>query len=492
MTEETKPEEEKKPEAEEKPVEPPPDRESTSEGSVTIGRTKVSYRAVAGTYTMKEEDGTPKATFFYVSYTRTGVRNPSQRPVTFAFNGGPGSSSVWLHMGLFGPRRVPLGDADTPPAPPYRAIENEFSILDLTDLVMIDPVSTGFSRPVKKDEAKEFHGLEEDTESVGEFIRLWTSRNRRWESPKFLMGESYGTTRAASLACHLTDKLGMYVNGVVLISTILLFQTARPDPGNDLPYVLMLPTYAATAWYHGLIDRRQWKTVKSLTDDVEAFALGDYASYLMRDGRASDSERTSVAERLARYSGLSLEFVERCDLRVSPQRFFKELLRGRRRTTGRLDTRYTGIDRDAAGEQPEYDPAYSMIQGIYTAAINDYIRRDLGFDSDLLYDIISEKVRPWKWGEQGDGKYPEVISPLRSAMNRNRRMRVLVASGYYDLATPFCAAEWTFDHMQLDAELRGNVSFKRYEAGHMMYVHEPSIRQLRKDLGDFVESALRS
>jgi len=493
VTEETKPEEEKKPEGEEsKPVEPPPDRESTSEGTVTIGRTRVPYRAVAGTYTMKEEDGTPKATFFYVSYTRTGVRNASQRPVTFAFNGGPGSSSVWLHMGLFGPRRVPLGDADTPPAPPYRAIENEFSILDLSDLVMIDPVSTGFSRPVKKDEAKEFHGLEEDTESVGEFIRLWTSRNQRWESPKFVMGESYGTTRAASLAGHLTDKLGMYVNGVVLISTILLFQTARPDPGNDLPYVLMLPTYAATAWYHGLLDRRRWKTVRSLTDEVESFALGDYASFLMRDGRTSDSERTSVAERLARYSGLDLGFVERCDLRVSPQRFFKELLRGRRRTTGRLDTRYTGIDRDAAGEQPEYDPAYSMIQGIYTAAINDYIRRDLGFDSDLIYDIISEKVRPWKWGEQGDGKYPEVVSPLRSAMNRNRRMRVLVASGYYDLATPYCAAEWTFDHMQLDAELRGNLSFKRYEAGHMMYVHEPSIRQLRRDLGEFVEHALRS
>jgi len=493
VTEETKPEEEKKPEGEEsKPVEPPPDRESTSEGTVTIGRTRVPYRAVAGTYTMKEEDGTPKATFFYVSYTRTGARNASQRPVTFAFNGGPGSSSVWLHMGLFGPRRVPLGDADTPPAPPYRAIENEFSILDLSDLVMIDPVSTGFSRPVKKDEAKEFHGLEEDTESVGEFIRLWTSRNQRWESPKFVMGESYGTTRAASLAGHLTDKLGMYVNGVVLISTILLFQTARPDPGNDLPYVLMLPTYAATAWYHGLLDRRRWKTVRSLTDEVESFALGDYASFLMRDGRTSDSERTSVAERLARYSGLDLGFVERCDLRVSPQRFFKELLRGRRRTTGRLDTRYTGIDRDAAGEQPEYDPAYSMIQGIYTAAINDYIRRDLGFDSDLIYDIISEKVRPWKWGEQGDGKYPEVVSPLRSAMNRNRRMRVLVASGYYDLATPYCAAEWTFDHMQLDAELRGNLSFKRYEAGHMMYVHEPSIRQLRRDLGEFVEHALRS
>ena len=489
MTEEDKKPEEQKPEA--KPVEPPPDRESASEGSVTIGRTKVPYRAVAGTYTMKEEDGTPKATFFYVSYTRTGVRDAAQRPVTFAFNGGPGSSSVWLHMGLFGPRRVPLGDADTPPVPPYRAIENEFSILDLSDLVMIDPVSTGFSRAVKKDDAKEFHGLQEDTESVAEFIRLWTSRNRRWESPKFVMGESYGTTRAAALAGHLTDKLGMYVNGVVLISTILLFQTARTDPGNDLPYALFLPTYAATAWYHGKLDRKRWKSLRALTDEVEEFALGEYASVLMRDGRTSEAERAAAAEKLARYSGLDRDFIERTDLRVPPQRFFKELLRDRRRTTGRLDTRYTGIDRDAAGEAPEYDPAYSMIQGIYTAAINDYIRRDLGFDSDLLYDVISEKVRPWKWGEQGEGKYPEVISALRGAMNRNRRLRVLVASGYYDLATPFCAAEWTFDHMQLDREVRANVSFKRYEAGHMMYVHEPSIRELRKDLGEFVEGALQ-
>jgi len=269
-------------------------------------------------------------------------------------------------------------------------------------------------------------------------------------------------------------------------------ETARFTPGNDLPYVLFLPTYAATAWYHQKVDRRRWKSVRALTDEVEQFALGDYASLLMREGRASKAEHVSVAERLATYTGLSRDFLERADLRVAPQRFFKELLRDRRRTTGRLDTRYTGIDRDAAGETPEYDPAYSMIQGIYTAAINDYIRRDLGFESDLLYDIISERVRPWKWGEQGDGKYPEVVSPLRSAMNRNRHMRVLVASGYYDLATPFCAAEWTFDHMQLDPELRGNVSFARYEAGHMMYVHEPSIKQLRKDLGEFMELALRS
>jgi carboxypeptidase C (cathepsin A) len=493
---EAKPQAEKpepeKPEADKKPVEAPPDREAVTEGSVTIGRTKVPYRAVAGTYTMKEEDGTPKATFFYVAYTRTGVKDPARRPVTFAFNGGPGSSSVWLHMGLFGPRRVPLGDADTPPAPPYRAVENEHSILDLSDLVMIDPVSTGFSRPVKAEDGKEYHGLEEDTASVAEFIRLWTSRNRRWESPKFVMGESYGTTRAAALAGHLTEKLGMYLNGVVLISTILLFQTARPDPGNDLPYILFLPTYAATAWYHQKLDRRRWKSLKALTDAVEEFALGDYASVLMRGSRASAEERAAVADRLGEYSGLGRDFVERADLRVIPQRFFKELLRDRRRTTGRLDTRYTGIDRDAAGEAPEYDPAYSMIQGVYTAAINDYIRRDLKFDSDLLYDIISEKVRPWKWGEQGDGKYPEVVSPLRSALNRNRHMRVLVASGYYDLATPFCAAEWTVDHMQLDPEVRANVTFTRYEAGHMMYVHEPSIKQLRRDLGEFMEAALRS
>jgi len=353
-------------------------------------------------------------------------------------------------------------------------------------------VTTGWSRATDGEEAKQFYGLQEDTEAVAEFIRLWLSRNGRWESPKFVLGESYGTTRASSLAGYLADKLGIYLNGVALISAILLFQTARPDPGNDLPYVLFLPSYAAAAWYHRVVDRKRWRSLQALVDEVEAFALGEYASVLLRGSRASGAEHAAVLRKLAAYTGLPEAFLREADLRIAPQRFFKELLRDRRRTVGRLDARFLGIDRDAAGEQPEYDPAYAVIQGIYTAAVNHYLRVDLGFENDAVYDVLTDKVRPWKWGENGDGKYPEVISALRLALNRNRAMRVLLASGYYDFATPFCAAEWTLDHLQLDPELQGNITKTRYEAGHMMYVHEPSIRELREDVRGWMKEALRA
>lgn len=472
-----------------KPPEPPPERESVTEHKVR----GIPYRATAATYHLKDDkDGQVKASLFHVAYVRTDVKDARARPVTFVFNGGPGSSSTWLHLGLFGPRRVMIGDSTTPPPPPYRAVENAETLLDDSDLVFIDPVSTGWSREVEGEDPKQFHGLQEDTEAVAEFIRLWLSRNGRWESPKFVMGESYGTTRASSLAGYMADKLGIYLNGVALISAILYFQTTRPDPGNDLPYSLFLPSYAATAWYHGVIERRRWRKLRTLTDEVEEFALGEYASVLMRGSRASDAERQAVLEKLVRYTGLPEDFLRETDLRITPQRYFKELLRGRRRTVGRLDSRFVGIDRDAAGEHPEYDPAYAVIQGIYTAAINHYLRVELAFDNDALYDVLNgEKVRPWKWGENGDGKYPEVVSALRLALYRNPSMRVLLASGYYDFATPFAAAEWTLDHMQLDPELRANLTMTRYEAGHMMYVHEPSIRQLREDIRKWMREALK-
>jgi carboxypeptidase C (cathepsin A) len=471
----------------EQPKEPPPERESASEGTVTVGGVRVPYRAVAATVTLRDGEARPKASLFHVAYTRTDVADAGRRPVTFAFNGGPGSSSAWLHMGLFGPRRVRLGDATTPPPPPYRSIENELSILDVSDLVMIDPVSTGWSRAAEGEEPNQFHGLREDTEWVAEFIRLWTARHGRWESPKFVMGESYGTTRAAALARHLQERHNMYLNGVVLISAVLLFSTLRPDVGNDLPYLLYLPSYAATARYHG---RVRHDSLRQLTDEAEEFALGDYASVLLGGSRAPEATRRAAAGRLAALTGLSRDFVERCDLRVSPQRFFKELLRDQRRTVGRLDSRYTGIDRDAAGEHPEYDPALAMIGGPYAAAVNHYLRQELGFDSDLPYELLNDAVQPWKWGEPGEARYPEVGSALRSAMNQNRGLRVLLASGYYDLATAFMAAEWTLDHLRLDPDLQDNVTTTRYEAGHMMYVHEPSLAALRRDLGDFMGAAL--
>jgi carboxypeptidase C (cathepsin A) len=485
VTEQAKAEQEKGKE----PAAPPPERESVTERTARIAGAEVPYRAVASTTTLRTDEGEPRASVFSVAYTRTGVDDPAARPLTFVFNGGPGSSSTWLHLGLVGPRRVDMPDGPTAPPAPYRVIDNDASLLDVTDLVFIDPVSTGYSRAADGQEAKQFHGLREDLESVGEFIRLHTSRAGRWASPKFLVGESYGTTRAAGLAKHLAERHGMYVSGVGLISAVLMFVTNRSHPGNDLPHVLTLPTYAATAWYHRRLDPR-FGDLRALTDEVEQFALGDYASVLLRGSRAPDAERRSVLDRLAAYTGLSPAFLEACDLRVAPHRFFKELLRSERRTVGRLDTRFTGIDSDAAGESPQYDPSYTVIQAPFTAAVNAHLRGELGFESDLQYEVLrGESVRPWNYGDDGNNQYVDVASMLRTAMSWNRDLRVLLASGYFDMATPFAAAEWTFDHMGLDPSLAGNVRTTRYEAGHMMYIHPPSRDRVARELRALVIGA---
>jgi carboxypeptidase C (cathepsin A) len=483
VTEQAKAEQEKEQAA------PPPERESVTERTARIAGVEVAYRAVASTTTLRNDEGEPRASVFSVAYTRTGVDDPAARPLTFVFNGGPGSSSTWLHLGLVGPRRVDIPDGPTAPPAPYRVIDNDASLLDVTDLVFIDPVSTGYSRAAAGQEAKQFHGLREDLESVAEFIRLHASRTGRWASPKFLVGESYGTTRAAGLAKHLAERHGMYVSGVGLISAVLMFQSIRPDPGNDLPYVLSLPTYAATALYHRRLDPR-FGDLRALTDEVEEFAFGDYASVLLRGSRAPEAERRSVLDRLVAYTGLSPAFLEACDLRVAPHRFFKELLRSERRTVGRLDTRFTGIDSDAAGEAPQYDPSYTVIQAPFTAAVNAHLRGELGFESDLPYEVLNgERVRPWNYGDEGNNHYVDVASMLRTAMSWNRDLRVLLASGYFDMATPFAAAEWTLDHMGLDPSLTGNVRTTRYEAGHMMYIHPPSRDLLARELRALVTGA---
>jgi carboxypeptidase C (cathepsin A) len=483
VTEQGRPEQEK-----EKPA-PPPERESVTSRTATIAGHEVAYRAVASTTTLRGENGEPRASIFSVAYTRSGVEDVAARPLTFVFNGGPGSSSTWLHLGLVGPRRVDMPDGPTAPPAPYRVVDNNASLLDVSDLVFIDPVSTGYSRAATGEEARQFHGFREDLESVGEFIRLYTSRAGRWASPKFLVGESYGTTRAAGLARHLASRHGMYLGGVGLVSAVLLFQASRPDPGNDLPFVLNLPTYAATAWYHRRLDAR-FGDLRTLTDEVEEFALGDYASVLLRGSRAAESERSAVLDRLVTYTGLSADFLRSCDLRIGPRRFFKELLRSERRTIGRLDTRFTGIDSDAAGEGPEYDPSYSIIQAPFTAAVNAHLRGELQFESDLNYEVLNgERVRPWNYGEDGNNHYLDVATMLREAMSWNREMRVLLASGYYDMATPFAAAEWTFDHMGLDPSLAGNVRMIRYEAGHMMYIHPQSRDRLAGELRALVTGA---
>ncbi len=476
----------------EKPLPEPEEKQVQTQHTLTLDGVVIAYTATAGTILLheeKEKEGPkPKAAVFYVAYTKDGVDDPATRPITFCFNGGPGSSSVWLHLGLFGPRRVDLGDEGHLPEPPYRLVDNAYSLLDETDLVFIDPVSTGYSRAVPGEEAKQFHDFARDIASVGEFIRLYTTRNGRWLSPKYLAGESYGTTRAGGLSGYLAEQHGLYLNGIMLISSILNFQTAYFHPGNDLPPILFLPTYAATAWYHGRLAPELQADLRVTLAEVEQFAIGDYAAALMLGSDLPEADQARIAARLARYTGLDPAIIERNNLRVNIHRFVKDLLRDQRRTVGRLDSRFTGIDRDAAGENHEYDPSYANIQGPYTAALNDTIRRDLKFESDLPYEILTGKVRPWSY-ERFQNAYVNVADTLRRALSINPHMRVLVANGYFDLATPYFATRYTFNHMDLDPSLRDNITMTYYEAGHMMYIHIPSLAQLKQDMVAFLRNA---
>lgn len=483
---------------------PPADRLSVTRHRVRIGGEEIAYTVTAGTMVLREEteasgekegrrEGeTPKAEVFFVAYTRDGVDDPAGRPVTFSFNGGPGSSSVWLHLGVLGPRRVALDDEGFAPPPPYRLADNEHALLDVSDLVFIDPVGTGFSRAVTGEKAKEFHGFTKDIESVGDFIRLWSSRYGRWLSPKFLAGESYGTTRAAGLSEYLQTRHGMFLNGLMLISSVLDFATLRFGPGNDLPPLLYLPSYTATAHFHGALEPDlQARPLPELLEEVERFALERYAPALLRGADLPDEERDEIARQLARYTGLSEAYVRATDLRIDILRFCKELLRHRGLTVGRLDSRYTGIDRDAAGERFEFDPAYAAIQGPYTACFNDYVRRELRFESDLPYEVLAGLYETWSYKEF-EGRYVNVAESLRKALSLNPHLRVHVATGLYDLATPYFASAYTVAHLGLATSQRGSVTTSTYEAGHMMYVRKASLEKLKGELGAFVEAALPS
>jgi len=459
-----------------------------SKHTVTIDGKSVSYTAIAGNLLLKEENGKPKANIFFVAYTKEGTTDLSKRPITFSFNGGPGSSSVWLHLGVLGPRRVELDDNGFPLPPPYRLIDNDYSILDVTDLCFIDPVTTGYSRAVPGEDDRQYHGAQEDVQSVGEFIRLFTTRYKRWPSPKFLIGESYGTTRAAGLSGFLQQNEGMYLNGIMLISSILNFETAEFDPGNDLPFILYVPSYTATAWYHKKLGADLQANLQTTLQASEAFARGEYASALMQGDSLSDADRKSVAEKFAKFTGVSQDFVERSNLRLTLGRFTKELMRNEHRTVGRLDSRFIGIDQDSAGENPDYDPSYAAIIGPFTATLNNYVRADLKYESDLPYEILTGRVYPWSF-KNDENRYYDVAQTLRNAMTQNQNLKVFVASGFYDLATPYFATKYTFNHLGLDASMRNHVSMDFFEAGHMMYINKPSLMQLKKDLANFINAS---
>lgn len=456
--------------------------------SISVNDKPLNYTATTGKMPLKNEQDEIQAQLFYVAYTLNEVEDTSKRPLMFVFNGGPGSSSVWLHLGAVGPKRVVMGEEGFMPAPPYRLEDNAYTWLDLGDLVFIDPVGTGFSRATKAEDSKKYWSLEGDLESVGEFIRLYLSRNERWTSPLFLAGESYGTTRASGLAGHLIDK-GIAFNGIMLISTVMNFQTLHFDKGNDLVYPLHLPTYCATAWYHNQLDEDlQNRPLRDLLHEVEAWAETDYTLALTKGDKLSDDDWDAVVGKLVRYTGLTKRYIEGTNLRIDIMRFCKELVRDDRMSVGRLDSRFTGINADAVSEYPEFDPSYNAIVPPYTAMMNQYVRAQLGYKTDLPYEILSFNVnRGWEW--EG-GKYADTSERLRSAFAKNPFMEIFVAQGYYDLGTPYFATYYSLHHMGLDDDVKDNITIEEYEAGHMMYLHIPSLAKLKEDVSDFVEAIL--
>ncbi|HET7453359.1 MAG TPA: hypothetical protein VFL12_11490 [Thermoanaerobaculia bacterium] len=476
------------------PTEPPKAEQSVTSHSIAIGGVRVDYTATAGIFVVKNDKEEPVANMGYTAYVRRGG-DPASRPITFAYNGGPGSSSIWLHMGALGPRRIAVTDAGFTPPPPYRVVDNAESIIDRTDLVMIDPVGTGFSRAAGEAKDKDFWGADPDIESVSNFIRQWVTENGRWNSPKYLLGESYGTTRSAGVVDRLQGQ-GMAFNGVILVSVALDLEAIFNQPGNDRPYALFLPTYAAVAWYHKAVPNRPEKLGPFL-DEVRAWSLGPYAAALMKGDALSDAELDAAAKKIHAYTGLSEDYVKRSHLRIDEAAFTQELLRDRGETVGRLDARFLGPTLDPIGRDAEYDPQSAAITDAYTAAFLDYYNRDLNFGKGKTYVVTNYGLFPqWDFKHKAPGaRFPSPFTntglDLAHALTVNPNLRVLVLNGYYDLATPFLATEYMMSHLLLAKDLRPHVEMKYYEAGHMMYVNEPALKAMKADVAAFMDATSR-
>jgi carboxypeptidase C (cathepsin A) len=470
------------------PAAPPVEKTSKTRHSMQINGKTLAYTATAGTLVLQKDDK-PWASMFYIAYTRDDAPDAGKRPITFAFNGGPGSSSVWLHLGALGPKRVEMGPDGEQHKPPYRLVDNEDTPLEFTDLVFIDPVTTGFSRAAAGEKDTQFHSFDGDLDSVAEFVRLYLTRFERWGSPKFLAGESYGTTRAAALSERLLENDGIYLNGITLISTVLNFQTISFGRGNDLPYALFLPSYTAAAWYHKKLPKDLQADLEKALGESRRFAGNEYNAALMKGDKLTTAERTSVVHEMARLTGLSEHYVELSNLRVTEERFTKELLRDQQKTIGRYDSRLEGEDIDAAGEAPEYDPSYASVQGVYTAMFNEYVRTELKYDSDSPYQILTDKVRPWSY-DRFQNRYVNVAEMLRQAMTQNPSLKVMIANGYYDLATPFFATEYTVNHIGLAPALTNHINLTYCDAGHMLYTKKSCLDSLHGAMTDFYQKAL--
>ena len=461
---------------------------------IMVHGTPLTYMATTGMMPMKGATGETEANIFFIAYHRVeGQSNTAdpRRPLVFAFNGGPGSASVWLHLGAIGPKRVQmLPDGGLPP-PPYHLADNEQTWLDQADLVFLDPVGTGYSRPTKPEYGAKFWGLQGDIAAAGDFIRLYLTRYKRWGSPLFLAGESYGTTRAAGLSNYLVEH-GIALNGIALLSFVLNFQTLEFRPGNDLPYMLFLPTYTATAFYHHKLPDALQKDLNSTLKEAEAWAQTDYANALAQGDRLTTAQRQAVIDKMARYTGLSKTYLDNSDLRVDIESFCKELLRDRKHSVGRLDSRFVGLDSSNVSQTPDFDPSQSAIRPPYTAMMNMYASEELKFDSDEEYYVLGGGIKgPWDWGTRGQG-FANVSESLRSAFAKNPYMKLFVAEGYYDLATPYFAAQYTVAHLGLDPTLRANITTAQYTAGHMMYIDTASLAKLKSDVSQFLQSAVQS
>ena len=453
------------------------------EFSIAINGSKIPYKVTTGKLQLKEDDGKARASIFHVSYVRTDTKDTTTRPVMFAFNGGPGSSAVWLHIGVLGPKIVKLpGDGTTAPFPPARVADNPLSILDVCDLVFIDPVSTGYSRAEKDVKPGDFHGLDEDIESVGDFIRRWISEHDRWASPKYILGESYGGIRAAGLCSHLQTRYGMSLNGVVLLSTLLDFSTLQPAPGNDLAYLIYLPSLTGVAHFHKKIEGDRDALIKESTE----LAFGDYSAALLRGNELDPAIRTALAARLARLSGIDAATWLLHDLRLDSAYFRGELLRKEGKVLGRFDARVAWDTTDKAADSPEYDPSYSLAYGAFSTAMLDYLGRDLGYKEDQPYEILTGKVQPWRWNSSNE--VVNLSGRLETAMRDNPHLRVLIMGGRTDLATPPEGVAYSVRHMlNLPANVRKNISTAYFDGGHMFYLNPPDLAKCRADIIEFLQ-----
>ena len=470
---------------------------SVTKHSITIGGKLINYTATAGALILKNDKDESVALYGYTAYTKDGETDATKRPVTFSYNGGPGSSSMWLHLGIMGPKRVVVNDPENALQPPYKMEDNANTILDVSDIVMIDPVGTGISRAVGKAKNKDFWGVDQDIKSVSQFIKQYTNDNDRWNSPKYLLGESYGTMRSAGVVDYLQQNLGIAVNGVILVSVVLDLRTLTFQQGDDISYVMHLPTYAATAWYHNKVADKP-ASLNAFLKEVRTFAGGEYSAALMKGDQLTDAEKTSVLNKLSAYTGLSKDYLTKANLRVSEPQFTQELLREEHLTVGRLDSRYKNINQDLLSEYSSFDPQSTAISPAYIAMFMNYYYGELKVDKSNTYrtSAYSTEGFDWDWkhkknGGGGDPVTPNTAVDLAEAMSQNPNLKILVLNGYYDLATPFYATEYTFDHMGLEKKLKQNITFKYYEAGHMMYIQPTSAAAFKKDVAAFITDAAK-